>query len=187
MSPADPRRLDHVFSRAARLEEAAAYVLAATEVRRARRILDARREGLAAEPCPRPVRRRIEGWFAAPRPGSVSRWLRAVFDSRCAPLPAARGARGATRTLRYVGRGSTVDLQIQTSHARGTVLHVAVNPPCPGATVEVRVPHRGPPRRAILDGDGTVDLPLPADIGALSVTLRFVSSQTVRVPTLRLP
>lgn len=187
MTPAPPGRLELAFSRAARLHGPAAAAFAAPDVRRARRILEARREGLADEACPRPVRRRIEGWLAGPSPGSVARWLRVLFDSHRAVLRASRGAAGSPRTLRYVGGGSTVDLQIQASATRGTVLHVAVSPACPGATVEVRWPHRGPPRRAILDGDGTVDLALPGGVSKLNVTVRLVSAQPVRIPTLHLP
>lgn len=186
MSLNRPARLERAFARASRVRSPSDPALSDPSVRRARRILDARRDGLDAEPCPRSLRRRIEGWLLPRAPRGAVRWMRALFDSGRDAAPALRGFARTPRTLRYVGAGATVDLQVQMSPTRGTVLLVAVSPPFPGATVEVRTLARGAPRRAVLDGEGTVEVPLPGRTREVTVTIRLLAADPVRTPTLHL-
>lgn len=149
------------------------------------RVLEARRAMLVAEGCPVRTRRIIESWLALRRGWSLPRRLRLHLEWVVAVAAPSRGTKQAPRTLRYVGVGTTVDLQIRGTDASlvgGLTLHMAVHPAVPGATVEVRVPHHGPPRRATLDGDGTVSIRLTGRPRSIAVTLR-----TPSVPSLRLP
>jgi hypothetical protein len=152
----------------------------------ARRVLDLRSEVLAAEPCPAPVLRRIQGWYAA-RPRSLARRLLAlVFDSAASAAPAVRGAATAPRTLRYSSDGATVDVQVRETRPAGRTLHVAVFPAPPTLEVHVRADRRGPGKRLALDASGTGELKLPATAARLDASFRIGGVESFRIAGLQL-
>ena len=152
----------------------------------ARRVLDLREELRAAEPCPTPVLRRVQGWFAARPRGLAQRLLALVFDSNASAAPATRGAATAPRTLRYAADGATVDIQVRGAAAKGRTLHLAVHPALPRLEVRVRSGRRAPVKRIALDATGTGELRLPAKAGRVDASFRLGGAETFRIEGLLL-
>lgn len=185
MRHATAEQLEQAFEQAAgtrRGKQAPANVLAAS----ARCVLDLRSEVLAAEPCPAPVLRKVQGWYAA-RPRSLARRLLAlVFDSAESAAPAMRGSTPAPRTLRYSSDGATVDVQVREARPTGRTLHVAVSPAPPTLEVHVRADRRGPGKRLALDASGTGELKLPVKATRLDASFRIGGVESFRIAGLKL-
>jgi hypothetical protein len=182
---ATAEQLEQAFAAAARARRGAQAPGSELE-RSARRVLDLRSEVLAAEPCPAPVLRRIQGWYAA-RPRSVARGLLAlIFDSASSPVPAMRGGAAAPRTLRYAADGATVDVQVRDARPNGRTLHVAVSPAPPQLEVHVRAGRSGPGKRLKLDAAGTGELKLPAKTASVDASFRVAGVESFRIAGLKL-
>jgi hypothetical protein len=152
----------------------------------ARRVLDLRDEALTAEPCPTPVLRRVQGWFAG-RPRTLARRLLAlVFDSGGSPVPAVRGALPAPRTLRYSSDGATVDVQVRGAAPKGRTLHLAVHPALPRLEVRVKTGRSGPGQRMTLDASGTGEVRLPAKAARIDASFQLGGVETFRIEGVRL-
>jgi hypothetical protein len=181
--------LERAFEQAAR--GGAAGTPADALTRSVRRVLDLRREGLAAEPCPPAVLQRLSGWLAARPRGVAERLLALVFDSGTATVPALRGGATAPRTLRFAAGGAKVDVQVRPTPSRERVLHVAVQPAVPGLSVEVGTPRgrpgkgasrrRGTGRHATLSPVGTGELRIGAATSRVDLRFRLGKVETFRI------
>ena len=184
MRHASAQDLERAFESAARPGGAAASADPVTAA--ARRVLDLRREGLAAEPCPPAVLNRLSGWLAARPRGVAERMLALVFDSGTATVPAMRGASLAPRTLRFAAGGAKVDVQVRPAPSRARVLHVAVQPAVPGLSVEAGTPRGRPGKRAsgrhaTLDAVGTGELRVGAAASRVDLRFRLGGVETFRI------
>jgi hypothetical protein len=190
---ATSEQLEQAFEQAAsaRRKNPAAREAQQGLVASARRVLELREEALAAESCPVPVLRRVQGWFAARPRGLAQRVLALVFDSSASAVPAVRGALTAPRTLRYAADGATVDVQVRGTPAKGRTLHLAVHPSPPNLEVRIQSGRRGPAsqrtdKRLKLDTTGTGEVRLPKKPGRIDASFHMGGAEAFRIEGLLL-
>lgn len=173
------------FERAARQRGPADRAPDDPAARRARAILDARREVRDGEACPAAVLRRVAGWLDARPRGVRARLLRLVHDSRALQPAAVRGAGRRPRLLRWACGGTTVDLEVRTG-AEALVVRVAVSPAVPGLVMAARTTPRGRPRLVRLDETGCGELRVRAGARRLDAVFRLRGVPAFRVPSMPL-
>jgi hypothetical protein len=152
-------------------------------VRFARRVLVARAAGLAAEPCPRPIMRRVASLLHERAPATAIRLLRLLFDSLHAPVPARRGRRGA-RWLRFGAEGVALDVRI-TRLRGGVRLEVGLEGPRPRC-IELRTAGRDRGAPLALSAGGTAVARVARTAKDVRIELRLVSGRRFRTPALPL-
>ncbi len=186
MHPATPDDLAHAFEIAAGIRTANDPALDDPLVRYAYGVVSARRAEAAAEPCPADVKARVEGLYVGRPRGKVGALLALVFDSATAPAAPVRGVARTTRTLRFSGSGATVDLQVRRTPEGDRRLYVAVRPPVPGMTFEIRgMPHGGA-RHVVLDATGVGEVTLPWRAPFASAACRVEGGETFRIESIDL-
>lgn len=174
-----PEDVTAAFERARRVRRSDDPALSDPTVRWAHRVLEARREIRASEPCPPAVTHRIARFFAVRPRGAGARLLDLVRDSGTLRL-AVRGGAAKPRILRYAWEGTTVDVEVRTL-ASGRTLQVAVDPAVPGMTMEARPSPKGPRRVLPLDAAGCATWAVPAGARRLDAVFRVRGAPHVRL------
>jgi hypothetical protein len=162
------------------------------------------------EPCPPELLRRIHGFFASRPRGRVGARMKLVYSPAGTPTAGAEGsnmlsartarprtgrrARRATlavppsraggrtpQTLRYTDGVATLDVQVRRGVDGNAVLLVALEPPRPGLSIEVRVLPQEITRKAVLDRDGTAEVSLPANAEFATAILSGAGGEAFRI------
>lgn len=146
----------------------------------ARRVLDARRRGLDADPLPASLLPRLHALFAHRPVGAVG-LLRLVLDSwRDRPV-AVRGG-DAPRFLAYAGDDVSLDLELQPMASGTTRMTIAVDGTCSG----VRIESGEASRPILLDDAGVGHTELTDATGPLQVVLEQGDAPPLRTPPIDL-
>jgi len=180
-----PDRFTAAFDRAAgRPRASGAPSVAPEALAFASRVLEARRAGLDAEPCPSAVRARL---LALPLPRArrgLLGILRLVLDSALSARPATRG-RAAARLLRFEAPQRTLDVRIEVLPRGRRRLDIAWE----GERPEALRLWMSPPamwKRLTLDDAGGAVVTLAASVTEVRIEMLLGAGGVLRTPPLPL-